>query len=398
MNRIVVTGIGCVTPIGNNQSEFAKNLREGKSGIGSISKFDASNFPVKKAFEVRSFLPIRASKSLDPFIQYGLTAAEEAIMDSRLDISSMDPYRIGIAVSSSKGGMTTFEKFHARFLKKPSALLGARIYANTIPNILSQWIARRWELKGPAKPAVAACATGTYAVIEGIRMIEDDEADVCIAGASDASITKLMLAGYHQMGVLSKNGVSPFDQKRSGFLIGEGAGIVILEKEKHAKSRNARIYGHILSHAYGNECKNLISFPVNGDGLSSTLLKITKQAKISPSDIDSLQLHGTATSAGDLYETAQIKKAFGKDAYKISMSAIKSMIGHTAGASGALSFIANLFSLRDQEVQPTINLNSPDTECDLDYTPNKTKRKRINIAGSVSMGFGGHIGAILVGK
>ncbi len=398
MNRVVVTGIGCVAPIGNNQKEFAKNLSEGKSGAGPISKFDTSNFPVKKAFEVRSFSPVPASKALDPFIQYGLTAAEEAIRDSKLDIPSMDPYRVGIAVSSSKGGMTTLEKFRDRFLKRPSALLGARIYANTVPNILSQWIARRWELKGPAKPAVAACATGTYAIIEGIRMIEDDETDVCIAGASDASITKLMLAGYHQMGVLSPNGVSPFDKTRGGFLVGEGAGVVILEKENHAKARHAQIYGRILSHTYGNECRHLISFPVESDGLSSTLMRSIKSANITPCDIDSLQLHGTATVSGDLYETAQIKKAFGKDAYKISMSAIKSMIGHTAGAAGAFSFIANLLSLRDQIIHPTINLNSPDAECDLDYTPCYSKKKKIKVAGSISMGFGGHIGAILVGK
>lgn len=398
MVRVVVTGVGCVTPVGNNQIEFSKSLREGRSGIGPISKFDISNFPVKKAFEVRSFSPALASKALDPFIQYGLTATEEAIADSKLDIPSMDPYRIGIAVSSSKGGMTTLEKFWGRFMKKPSALLAARIYSNTLPNILSQWIARRWNLKGPAKPAVAACATGTYAIMEGIRMIEDDEADVCISGASDASITKLMLAGYHQMGALSSNGVCPFDHKRSGFLIGEGAGVVILEKEEHAKARGAQIHGRILGHAYGIECKNLISFPLDGNGLMMTLANVIKCAKISPHEIDSLQLHGTATISGDLYETIQIKKAFGNDAYKISMSAIKSMIGHTAGASGALSFIANLFSLRDQEVHPTINLNSPDPGCDLNYTPNYSKRKKVNIAGSISMGFGGHIGAILVGK
>lgn len=398
MNKVVVTGIGCVTPVGNNHAEFSESLRNGKSGAGLISKFDTANFPVKKAFEVRSFSPTTSSKIHDPFIQYGLTASNEAVRDSRLDIPSMDPYRVGIAVSSSKGGMTTLERFRDRFMKHPSALLGARIYANTVPNILSQWIARKWKIKGPAKPAVAACATGTYAIIEGIRMIEDDEVDVCIAGASDASITKLMLAGYHKMGVLSSTDVSPFDQNRTGFLIGEGAGIVILEKEEHAKSRNARIYGRILSHAYGNECKNLISFPAEGDGLSSTLKRVVKNAKVVPADIGSLQLHGTATAAGDLYETVQIKNAFGRHAFQIPMSAIKSMIGHTAGASGALSFIANLFSLRDSIVHPTINLNSPDAQCDLNYTPNRSEYRKVDVAGSISMGFGGHIGAILVGK
>ncbi len=398
MKKVVVTGAGCVTAIGSNLQTFSKNIFAGVPGIKPITKFSVNNFPVKKAAEALDYIPSRAFSVLDPFIQFGLTATEEAVQDSRLDIRAMDPFRVGIAVSSSKGGITTFEKFAERLRKRPSALLAARVYANLIPNMLSQWIARRWKIQGPAKPAVAACATGTYAIMEGVRMIEDDEVDVCIAGASDASITPLLLAGYKQMGVLSNEEIRPFDKKRNGFFIGEGAGIVILESEDFARSRKARVLGRILGYAYGHESKDAIFFPITGDGLKCCLERLLKSAKITPKEIDSLFLHGTATKSGDLYETSQIKQAFGREAYQISSNSIKSMIGHTVGASGAISFVASLLSLREQAIPPTINLETPDPECDLDYTPKKTKKKKVKISGSIAMGFGGHIGAILVSQ
>lgn len=398
MRKVVVTGIGCVTPIGISRESFAKGLREGTSGASGVTKFDASRFPVKRACEVKNFSVTAAFSVLDPFIQYGLAATAEAIADSALDLKSEDPYRAGIAVSTSKGGFTTFEKFSPRFFKRPSALLAARVYANFIPNILSQWIARRWKLQGPAKPVVAACATGLYAIMEGIRMIEQEEADVCIAGGSDASITPFLLAGYRQLGVLAKEDIRPFDLRRDGFLVGEGAGVVILESEEHARARRAKCYGRILAHGYGNECRHAILFPPDGDGLKRCLEKVVRAGGISPLEIDAFQLHGTGTKSGDLYETVQVKEAFGKDAYQISTSSIKSMIGHTVGAAGALSFIASLISLRDQFIPPTINLDSPDPACDLDYTPKIARKKSVQIAGIVSMGFGGHIGAVLVGK
>ena len=398
MKKVVVTGAGCISAIGNDVATFSKNLFAGVSGIRAITKFNTDHFPVKKAGEISNFFPSAAFHVLDPFIQYGLTAAAEAISGSGLQIDKLDPFRIGIAVSSSKGGMTTFERFSERLRKRPSALLGARVYANFLPNILAQWIARRWKIKGPAKPTVVACATGTYAIIEGTRMIEDDEVDVCIAGASDASITPLLLAGYRKMGVIASDEIQPFDIRRDGFFIGEGAGVVILENEEHARARKTKLLGRILSYAYGHESGDLISFPVDGDGLQNCLKRLVKLAGISPKDIHSFFLHGTATKNGDLYEVSQIKNAFGSASQQISMSAIKSMIGHTIGASGAISFVASLLSLRDQMAPPTIHLEKKDPECDLDFTPLHAKQKKISISGSVSMGLGGHIGAILVSK
>ena len=398
MNKVVITGIGCVTPVGNNAAEFSVSLKKGIVGICEISRSN-DGLPLQgKAFQVVHFTPPKYAKLLDPHIQYILAATEEALKDSRLDCSRIDRTRLGIAVSSSKGGMRTFEQFYERFKKRPSALLAARIYANLIPNIASQWIARHWRISGPAKPAVAACATGLFSIIEGIRMIEDGEADYCIAGAGDASLTGLMLAGYRNMGVLSDDGMRPYDLRRKGFLVGEGAGIVILEKLESARARGVHIYAEILSHRYGFEATHPISFSIAGDGLARCLKELLAGAKLAPSEIGYLSLHGTATKQGDLYETRQIKTAFGRKAKQIPMSATKSLVGHMLGASGVVEIIASLIAMRDGFVPPTANLEVPDPECDLDYTPRVSKTKRISVACSVSMGFGGQLGAILLAK
>ena len=398
MHQVAITGIGVITPIGNNASAFAEALRKGTVGLSKIVR-GAGESPIEgKAFQIQNYASPRYATILDPFIQYILSATEEALEDSGLVPAEIDRERLGIAVSSSKGGMRTFERFYSRFVKKRSALLGARVYANFIPNIAAQWIARHWKISGPAKPAVTACATGLYALMEGIRMIEQDEVDYCIAGAGDASITQLMLAGYRNMGVLATDAIRPFDKRRDGFLIGEGAGIVILEKLESAKARRTKIYGMVLAHRYGFEGSHLISFSEDGDGLKYCLSQLLKQAKLGPRDIDYLNLHGTATRQGDLYETKQIKAAFGKDAYQIPMSATKSLVGHMLGASGAVEVIACLIAMRDGFIPPTANLEKPDSECDLDYTPQAAKIKSLKISCSVSMGFGGHLGSILVAK
>jgi len=395
---VAITGIGVVTPIGCGQAVFTESLKQGKVGLSKIVRLPGERPISGNAFQVLNFDRPKYASILDPHIQYILAATEEALKDSSLEPAKMDRNQIGVAVSSSKGGMRTFERFYERFHKKRSALLGARVYANFIPNISAQWIARHWKLNGPAKPAVAACATGLYAVMEGIRMIEHGEADYCIAGSGDASLTELMLAGYRNMGVLSDSHIRPFDKKRDGFLIGEGAGIVILEKLKQAKARGAKIYATILGYQYGFEGSHVISFSENGEGLSRCLNELVKKTKIGPEQIDYFNLHGTATQQGDLYETKQIRKAFGKKADKIPMSATKSMVGHMLGASGVVEIITCLLAMKHNFIPPTMNLNTPDPECDLDYTPNQAKTKQISTSCSVSMGFGGQLGAILLRK
>ena len=386
MEPVVITGIGAVTPIGNNASDFARSLKAGKVGVNGT------------AFRIKNYSPPRYGRTLDPHIQYILSAAEEAVCDSALNFGALDRSRIGVAVSSSKGGMRTLDDWFEHSPKNPSVLSSVRAYANFVPHMAAQWVARHWKTSGPIKAAIAACATGLYALMEGVRMIEEGDADICISGAGDSSMTELMLSGYRNMGVLSSDGIRPFDLERDGFMVGEGAGIVILEKLSHAKSRRVRIYGTVLAHQYGFEASHPISFSADGTGLKRCLTELLRRSDLSPADIDYLNLHGTATRQGDLYETRQIKAAFGKAAYRIPMSATKSLVGHMLGASGAVEAIACLIALRDGFIPPTANLEIPDPECDLDYTPRASKPKHINIACSLSMGFGGQLGAILVAR
>lgn len=399
MRRVVVTGMGVVTPIGTGMSAFRKSLREGASGEGPITQFDASNFPVKRAFEVKKF-DARAHHVhiLDPFIQFGVAAAGEALQNAYFEPEQHDLYRIGISVSSSKGGVHTIDRFEDRFFKNPSAILGARIYANAVPNFAAQWIARRWKIHGPAKCYVAACATGTVAVAEGARMVRDGTVDYCIAGASDASIVPVLLAGYKNMKALSPDHMLPFDRRRKGFLVGEGAGILFLETLESARARGVKIYGEILEHAYGSDSFDLLNFDPKEDALARTLTLLLKRNGLKSEDIDYINLHGTGTRTGDLYETAQIKHTFGHRAYQIPTSSTKSMTGHMLGASGAVEMITTLIAMEDEFIPPTIGLEKPDPECDLDYTPLKSRNAKIHTAISHSMGFGGHIAAVALRK
>ncbi|MCM8775206.1 MAG: beta-ketoacyl-[acyl-carrier-protein] synthase family protein [Candidatus Omnitrophica bacterium] len=393
--RVVVTGMGAVTPIGIGIPDLTKGLQEGVSGNAQITSFDVAQFPVKQACQVKNFdARVFHVQGLDPFIQYAIAGATEAVGDARFECSKTDPYRIGISVSSSKGGVHTIDRFKERFQKHPSPILGARIYANSVPNFASQWIARRWKIQGPAKCYVAACATGTVAVIEGARMVREGIVDFCLAGASDASIVPLMLAGYHRMKVLSPDAIRPFDKHRKGFVIGEGAGIVFLETLESARARGAKIYGEILGYSYGQDCFDGIRFDPHVGALARTLKQLMKETGLAPNDIDYINLHGTGTQSGDLYETNQIKAAFGQHAYHIPMSSTKSMTGHMLGATGAVEIIASFIAMREQWIPPTINLETKDNACDLDYTPLKVRKADIQAAISISMGFGGHVATI----
>lgn len=397
--RVVVTGMGVVSPIGNTIFSFRQNLMNGISGQNQIHSFDVSRFPVQTAFEIKDFDGHKhGTHLLDPFIQYAVDATHQAFEDSNLKLDRIDPYRVGISVSSSKGGMHTLDRFKERFFKNPSAILGARIYSNTVPNFAAQWIARKWKLHGPAKCYVAACATGTVSVIEGARMVADGTTDYCVAGAADASIVPVLLAGYKNMRALSPDVMRPFDKNRKGFLVGEGAGIVILETLENAQARGAVIYGEIADFSYGNDPYDALHFDPEGETLSHTILQTLKKAKLKPQDIQYINLHGTATKAGDLYETKQLKKAFGEKIYQISTSATKSMTGHMLGATGAVEIIACLLAMRESRIPPTIHLKDSDPECDLDYTVDKARAKEVKNALSVSMGFGGHAACILLKK
>jgi len=398
--EVVITGMGVITPIGLDVKTLTESLRAGKTGLGPITSFDPAPYPFKSAYEVKGFdARHHGLQALDPFIQYAVAAAHQAVEDARFDSGSVDPFTIGVSVSSSKGGMHTIDRFKDRLLRNPSAILGARVYSSSVPNFAAQWIARRWKVQGASKCYVAACATGTVAVIEGARMVSDGMVDYCIAGASDASIVPLMLAGYKQMGVLDPDVLRPFDKRRKGFLVGEGAGIVFLETEETARARGARIYGKILGHAYGNNATvSMVRYDDSEDSIARTVTGAVRSAGLDMTDIDYVNLHATGTKSGDLYETRQIKKAFGESAGKIPMSAIKSMTGHMLGASGAVEIIVSLIAMNEGFFPPTATLEQPDAECDLDYVAGKSRPGRIDTALTLSSGFGGHIAALTLGK
>lgn len=398
--RVVITGMGAVSPLGNDLRSLASGLREGRCPEAPITRFRIKDFPVRNAFEVKGFNPHEfGTHLLDPFIQYAVGAADQAVKQSQVDWECIDLQRVGISVSSSKGGMHTLDRFKERLRSRPSAVLGARVYTSSVPNFAAQWIARRWKIKGAAKCYIAACATGTVSIIEGARMVEEGMVDFCIAGASDASIVPLMLAGYSNMKVMPSSGMFPFDRRRKGFLAGEGAGMVFLETYESARSRGAEICGEIAGFEYGCDSYDGIHFDEGQDALSRTLKGALGRALLAPEEIDYINLHGTGTPAGDLYETRQIKHAFGEGAYGIPMSSTKSMTGHMLGASGAVEIVTILTCFKHGFLPPTVNLEIPGEECDLDYVAQASRPSPgLATALSVSMGFGGHIAVIALKK
>jgi len=397
--RVVVTGIGVLSPIGNTLAEFCENLKKGASGKTNAdhSVIEGYKFPPVfplKNFNARSY----GTHLLDPFIQYAVAAAEQAVADARFDLASVDPFDIALSVSSSKGGVYSLGRFKERFARNPSAILGARMYTNAVPNFADQWIARRMKIQGPAKCYVAACATGTVAIVQGFRMVSEGQAEYCLAGATDASITPLMLGGYKSMKALAAQEIRPFDKRRDGFLVGEGAGVVFLETLESAKLRGARIYGEIIESAYGQDSKHPILFDFEEHALSYTLKVLMERAGITPREIDYINLHGTGTRHGDLYETVELKEAFGPQTYKIPMSSTKGSTGHMLGATGAIEIIATLLAIHEGFIPPTVGLEEKDPACDLDYTPGKMRTRRVTNAIKVSMGFGGQVAAVLLRK
>lgn len=397
--RVVITGLGVISPIGLGVDAFLSSLRAGRTGEGDITCFPADNFPVRRAFEVKGFCARDYGlQAVDPFIQYAVAAADQAFRDARFETADHDPYSLGISVSSSKGGVHTLDRYRERLARNPSAILGARVYSSVVPNFAAQWIARRWKIQGPAKCYIMACATGTASVIEGAQMVSSGDTDFCIAGASDASIVPVLLAGYRNMRALSAGVMRPFDRRRDGFLVGEGAGMVFLETLESAKSRGAKIYGEVLGYGYASDSTDILRFDEKEHALSRAASLALDRADRSASDVDYVNLHGTATRAGDVYETLEMKHLFGSRAASLPMSATKSMTGHMLGASGAVEVIACLLAMQHGFLPPTAGLEQPDPVCDLDYVPGKARPAQLRTVMSVSMGFGGHAAVILLGK
>ena len=406
--RVVVTGIGALTPIGNNVNDTWKGILNHQCGIDLIQSFDTSNMKVKvagelKDFEATEYLDKKDVRKMDKFIQYGLIAAKEAIKDSKLEIDSINHDRFGVVVSSGIGGLGSIEENHQRGLKKGFDRVSPYFIPMTIVNLAAGQIAIAFKAQGLATCPVTACAGGTNAIGDAFRNIRDGYLDVTIAGGCEASITPLGIGGFTSMHALSKaEDVSrasiPFDKERSGFVMGEGAGVLILEEYEHALKRGAKIYCEIAG--YGSTCDaNHVTAPLeDGSMAAQAMTEAVKDAGIKPENIDYINAHGTSTKLNDKGETNAIKKAFGEHAYKLAVSSTKSMTGHMLGASGAVEAIISALAVKNDIIPPTINYQVPDDDCDLDIVPNKARESRVDYAMSNSLGFGGHNASIVLRK
>jgi len=406
--RVVVTGMGALTPIGNNLSDFWNSLKSGNCGIDKIAAFDVEKYKVKIAAELKNFDPEvymdrRTAKRLDKFCQYALVAADMAIEDSGIDISQVDVERFGVIIGSGIGGLETIEKQALVLEAKGPNSVSPLFIPMAIGNMASGNVSIKYGLKGFNSCSVTACASGTHSIGDAFRLIKNGHADYMLAGGAEAPITPLGLAGFINITALTQNddvtrASIPFDKNRNGFVMGEGAGILILEEFEMAKARGARIYGEITGYGATADAYHMTAPDPEGNGAKNSMLIALKEAGLEPSDIDYINAHGTSTPLNDLTETCAIKKAFGDSAYKVAISSTKSMTGHLLGAAGAIEAIACFMAIREGFAPPTIGYQTADSECDLDYIPNSGRVMNIDHALSNSLGFGGHNGTLIFSK
>lgn len=406
--RVVVTGLGAVTPIGNSVEEFWANVKAGAVGIDAITKFDTENFKVKLAAELKNFDPTvymdrKEARRMDPFCQYAIAASVEAMKDSGLEVTEDNAERIGVIIGSGIGGLGTIEAENKKLLEKGPGRVSPLMIPMAIGNMAAGNVAIRFGLKGKCTSVVTACATGTHSIGDAFRAIQYGEADAMLAGGCEAAITPLGVAGFTNLTALSestdKNRASiPFDGERNGFVMGEGAGVVVLEELEHAKARGAKIYAELVG--YGSSCDAFhITTPAeDGSGAAKAMVDAVKEAGIDKEAVDYINAHGTSTKYNDLFETRAIKLAFGEHANKLAINSTKSMIGHLLGAAGGVEFITCIKSIEDSYVHETVGYQVPDEECDLDYVTGQGREMEVNYAISNSLGFGGHNASLLVKK
>ncbi|CAH0310010.1 beta-ketoacyl-ACP synthase II [Peribacillus simplex] len=409
MERVVITGMGVVSPIGNNVEKFWRNLTEGKSGISSIDTFDVSNHKAKIAGVIRDFnaddtLGKNEARRLDRFTQFALAAAEQAWTDSNLDIDDINLERLGVYVGSGIGGIETLIDNVDTLREKGPRRVSPTLVPAMISNAAAAQISIKWNAMGPTMSPVSACAIGNTAIGEAFRLIRFGEADAVFAGGAEAAITDLSLASFGNATALSTRNDNPtkasrpFDVNRDGFVMSEGAGILILESLSHALRRDAKIYAEVIGYGASSDAYHMVATHPEGKGAYLAMKMALKNAKISPEEIDVISAHATSTEVGDRSETLAIKKLFESKAYQIPITANKSMLGHMLGAAGGVEAIALAKSLQEGIIPPTINLEKPDSLCDLDYVPGVARKVEISIGLSNSFGFGGHNAAIVLKK
>ncbi len=405
--KVVVTGMGVVSSLGNDASTFFQNLLDGRSGISRLSRFDPSGFPCQVASEVRDFdaaqyMDPKEARRSDRYTQFAMAASRLAMNDSGLDVEKVDKDRFGVLIGSGIGGMETIEQQSFKLFEGGPRKISPFMIPMLISNIASGVVAIEYKARGPNYAIVSACATASHAIGDALRMMRLGEADVMIVGGSEAAITRLGFGGFCNMKAMAtafndtpEKASRPFDAKRDGFVMGEGAGVLILETEAHARARGARIYCELAGHAATCDAYHITSPDPDGYGLSLCLRNALKDARIQPEDVQYINAHGTSTPYNDKGETLAIKKVFGEHARKLKISSTKSMTGHLLGAAGGVEAIASIKAITTGLIPPTINYENPDPECDLDYVPNQKIEHKVDIALSNNLGFGGHNATIV---
>ena len=409
MRRVVVTGVGVVSALGTGNEKNWSALMQGRSGIDRITRFDASELPTQIAGEVKDFNPEefidkKEIKKMDLFIQYAMAAAELAMRDSGFQVTEENAERVGVLVGAGLGGLPAIERYHQALVEGGYKKVSPFFIPMLIINLAPGQISIRYGAKGPNVSSVSACATGTHSIGDAFHMIKRGDADAMIAGGTESTITPLGIAGFNVMKALSTRNDAPaaasrpFEKNRDGFIMAEGAGIVILEEYEAAKARGAKIYAEVCGYGLSGDAYHLTAPAPNGEGAARCIKMALKTAGVNPEEIDYINAHGTSTHFNDLYETMAIKSVFGEQARKVMISSTKSMTGHCLGAAGGVEAVYTLMAMERGAVPPTINYEEPDPECDLDYVPNTAREASVSVALSNSFGFGGTNATLLFRK
>ncbi|OGL05530.1 MAG: beta-ketoacyl-[acyl-carrier-protein] synthase II [Candidatus Rokubacteria bacterium RIFCSPLOWO2_02_FULL_71_18] len=407
--RVVVTGLGALTPLGNTVEEYWSALKEGRSGVGPITRFDATGYPTRIAAEVRGFDPLKyvdkkEARRLDPYLQYAMACAVMAVEDAGLDTGKMDGDRCGVLIGSGIGGITTLLETHKTLLEKGPDRVSPFFIPMMIVNMASGLVSMRFGAKGPNSSVVTACATGNHTIGDAFKILQRGDADVMIAGGAEAIIVPLTIAGFCSMKAMSTRNDQParasrpFDANRDGFVCGEGGGILVLEALEHAVRRDARIYAEVVGYGMTGDAHHMTAPDPAGDGAARAMAAALRDARLPPAAVGYINAHGTSTPYNDRFETLAIKRVFGEHARRLAVSSTKSMTGHLLGAAGGIEAIATVLALHHGLLPPTINYETPDPDCDLDYVPNQARKQDVEVALSNAFGFGGTNAALAFRK
>lgn len=405
--RVVITGLGIISPLGSTVATAWENILAGKSGIGPITRFDVSGFPVRfggavQGFNAEQYLPAKDLRKMDPFMHYGFAAAADALKDSGLEVTPANAHRIGVSMGAGIGGLDTIEENYRKYAETHSPKKISPFFVpGSIINMISGHVSIQFKLTGPNIATVTACTTSTHAIGLAGRLVQYGDADVMIAGGAEMATTPLGLGSFAQARALStrnddpQHASRPWDRDRDGFVLSDGAGAVLLEEYEHAKARGARIYAELVGFGMSGDAHHITAPPEDGEGARLAMSNALADARLNPDEIQYVNAHATSTELGDRAETSAIKRCFGAHAHKLAVSSTKSMIGHLLGAAGVVEAIFSVLAIRDQVAPPTINLDNPGEGCDLDYVPHEARRIPIRVALSNSFGFGGTNGTLI---